>query len=169
MVVKRSSNSAIWIAKMSDKLVQLTSCAKSNGLATELASDYSRMIPIWSNAFGSDALHIDLFDQLREDPQTLHVNGVLRHIGATTPWCPAKFINTKVHATSSLVGYKRQFRMWSNGILQIGCWNIRTLNDLLEGRLSSWVDDMRSIRGKARLSWRLLRELNLAVLSIPKN
>jgi hypothetical protein len=134
-----------------------------------MASDYHRMIQIWSNAFGSDALHIDLFDQLQEDPQT-YVNGVLRHIGATTPWClPTKFIKTKVHATSSLVGYKRQ-------IPDVVQWYIadrlleptERLNELLEGRLSSWVDDMRSIRGKARLSWRLLRELNLAVLSIPE-
>jgi len=64
-----------------------------------LSSDYCRTIKIWSNAFGWDALHIDFFDRLRDDPQA-YINGVLRHIGATTPWAlPAKFMKTKVHAT----------------------------------------------------------------------
>jgi hypothetical protein len=42
------------------------------------------------------------------------------------------------------------------------------LNELLEGRVSSWVDEMRTIRGKARLSWRILREVNRTVLSVPE-
>jgi len=134
-----------------------------------LASDYSRTIRIWSKAFGRDALHIDFFDRLRDDPQAF-INGVLRHIGATTPWTlPAKFMKTKVHATSSIVPHQRD-------IPEVVQWYIadrlleptERLNELLEGRVSSWVEEMRAIRGKARLSWRLLRELNLAVLSIPE-
>jgi Sulfotransferase family len=134
-----------------------------------LSSDYRRAIKIWSNAFGRDALHIDFFDRLRDDPQT-YVNGVLRHIGATTPWAPpAKFMKTKVRATNSLVGHNRE-------IPEVVEWYIadrlleptERLNELLEGRVSSWVDEMRTIRGKARLSWRILREVNLTVLSIPK-
>jgi len=134
-----------------------------------LASDYSRTIRIWSKAFGRDALHIDFFDRLQDDPQAF-INGVLRHIGATTPWTlPAKFMKTKVHATSSIVPHQRD-------IPEVVQWYIadrlleptERLNELLEGRVSSWVEEMRAIRGKARLSWRLLRELNLAVLSIPE-
>src|SRR4029453_10490200 len=72
-----------------------------------LSSDYRRTIQIWSNAFGRDALHIDFFDRLRDDPRT-YVNGILRHIGARTPWAlPAKFIKTKVHATGNLVHHQR--------------------------------------------------------------
>jgi len=134
-----------------------------------LPSDYHRTIKIWSKAFGRDALHIDFFDRLRDDPET-YVNGVLRHIGARTPWAlPAKFMKTKVHATHSLVGHSRE-------IPEVVQWYIadrlleptKRLNELLEGRVSSWVDEMRTIRGKARLSWRLLREVNLTVLSAPK-
>jgi hypothetical protein len=40
------------------------------------------------------------------------------------------------------------------------------LNKLLEGRIASWVDEVREIRGKTRLSWRILREVNRAVLSV---
>jgi hypothetical protein len=42
------------------------------------------------------------------------------------------------------------------------------LNELLEGRVSSWVHEMRTIRGKTRLSWRILREVNRTLLSVPE-
>jgi hypothetical protein len=134
-----------------------------------LSSDYSRTIRIWSEAFGRDALHIDFFDRFRDDPQTF-INGVLRHIGATTPWTlPAKFIRTKVHATSSIVPHQRD-------IPEVVQWYIadrllkRTerLNEVLEGRVSNWVDEMRTIRGETRLSWRILGEVNRTMLSVPE-
>jgi Sulfotransferase family len=134
-----------------------------------LSSDYCRTIRIWSNAFGRAALHIGFFDRIRDDPETF-INGVLRHIGATTPWAlPAKFMTTKVHATNSLVKHNRE-------IPEVVQWYIadqllkptERLNELLEGQVSSWVDEMRTIRGKARLSWRLLKEVNRTVLSVPE-
>jgi hypothetical protein len=134
-----------------------------------LASDYARTIRIWSNAFGPDALHIDLFDRLRDDPETF-ITGVLRHIGAGVPWTvPAKFIKTKVHATNSLVAHNRE-------IPEVVRWYIadqlleptERLNDLLEGRVSTWVEDMRSIRGKTRLSWHVLREVNRTMFAVPE-
>jgi hypothetical protein len=135
----------------------------------KLSSDYHRTIKIWSKAFGNDALHIDFFDRLRDDPET-YINGVLRHIGARTPWAlPAKFIKTKVHATNSLVGDKPE-------IPEVVQWYIadrlleptERLNELLEGMVAKWVDEMRTIRGKARLSWRILREVNRAMISVPE-
>src|SRR4030095_14828712 len=51
---------------------------------SRLSSDYLRTIKIWSNSFGRDALHIDFFDRLRDNPET-YINDVLRHIGAATP------------------------------------------------------------------------------------
>jgi hypothetical protein len=134
-----------------------------------LSSDYCRTIQIWSKAFGSDALHVDLFDRLQNDPET-YVNGILRHIGAATPWAlPEKFVKTKVHATNSLVRHTRE-------IPEIVQWYIadrlleptNRLNELLDGRVSSWLDEMRTIRGKTRLSWRILRELNRTVLAVPE-
>jgi len=134
-----------------------------------LSSDYRRTIQIWSNAFGRDALHIDLFDRLQDDPQS-YVNGILRHIGAATPWTlPAELKRNKVHATRSLVANNRE-------IPEVVQWYIadrflqptERLNELLEGRVSSWVDDMRSIRGKVRASWRILREVNRTMLAVPE-
>jgi hypothetical protein len=71
---------------------------------SRLSSDYFRTIRIWSQAFGRDAVHIDFFDRLRDDP-TAFVDGILKHIGASTPWIlPTKFIKKKVFATNSLGG-----------------------------------------------------------------
>jgi hypothetical protein len=136
---------------------------------SKLSSNYCRMIEIWSKAFGREALHIELFDRLRDDPET-YVNGILRHIGATTPWAvPAKFMKNKVHATNAVIEQKRE-------IPEVVQWYIadrlleptERLNELLQGRVSSWVREMRTIRGKTRLSWRILREVNRAVLSVPE-
>jgi hypothetical protein len=135
----------------------------------KLSSNYYRTIEIWSKAFGREALHIDLFNRLYEDPEA-YVNGVLRHIGAATPWAlPAKFMKKKVFATKSLVEHQRE-------IPEVVQWYIadrllkptERLNEFLEGRVSSWVDEMRTIRGKSRLSWRILREVNRTLLSIPE-
>ena len=87
--------------------------------------------------------------RLRDDPQA-YINAVLRHIGPTTPWAlPTKFMKTKVHATNSIVAHNRE-------IPEVVEWYIadrllepvERLNELLEGRVSSWVDEMRTIRGK---------------------
>jgi hypothetical protein len=134
-----------------------------------LSSNYCRTIEIWSNAFGREALHIALFDRFENDPQTF-INDILRHIGAATPWAlPAKFMKAKVHATNSLVRGNRE-------IPEVVQWYIadrllkstERLNELLDGRVSSWVDEMRTIQGKTRLSWRILREVNRTVLSVPE-
>jgi hypothetical protein len=134
-----------------------------------LASDYLRTIEIWTKAFGREALHVGLFEQLRDDPQT-YINGVLEHIGATTPWTlPAEFVRKRVWATNSLVKHERE-------IPELVRWYVadqlleptERLNELLEGRVSSWVDELRTIRGKTRLSWRILREINRTILSAPE-
>jgi len=134
-----------------------------------LSSDYRRTIQIWSNAFGRDALHIDLFDRLEDDPQS-YVDGILRHIGAATPWIlPAELKRKKVHATRSLVANNRE-------IPEVVQWYIadrlleptERLNELLQGRVSSWVEDMRTIRDNTRLSWRILGEMNRTLLAPPE-
>jgi hypothetical protein len=134
-----------------------------------LSSDYCRTIEIWSEAFGREALHIDFFDRLRDDPES-YVNGILRHIGAATPWAlPAKFMKEKVFATNTLTKHER-------AIPEVVQWYIadrlleptERLNNLLGGQVSTWVDEMRTIRGKTRLSWRVLGELNRMLLSVPE-
>jgi hypothetical protein len=135
----------------------------------KLSSDYYRTIKIWSGAFGREALHVDFFDRLEDDPEN-YVNAVLRHIGAATPWTlPEEFMKKKVWAINSLVKHERD-------LPEVVQWYIadrlleptERLNVLLQGRVSSWVEEMRTIRGKTRLSWRILKELNRTVLSVPE-
>lgn len=136
---------------------------------SKLSSDYCRTIRAWSNAFGERSLYIGFFDELRENPVS-YVNQVLRHIGAASPWIPPQeFMNKKVFATKRLIGGEREIPelvRWyiADQLLE----SIERLNTLLDGRVSHWVDEMRAIRGKTRLSWRLLRELNRIVLSAPE-
>jgi len=136
---------------------------------SRLSSDYLRTIKIWSNAFGREALHIDFFDRLRDHPVD-YINDSLRHIGASTPWrLPERFIKKKVWATNSLVEHERE-------IPEVVQWYIadrlleptERLNEFLDGRVSSWVEEMRTIRGKTRLSWQFLREINRTMLSVPE-
>ena len=114
-------------------------------------------------------MHIDLFERLQDDPQS-YVTGILRHIGAATPWAvPANFINSKVHATTNLVRQRRD-------IPEVVRWYIadrlleptERLNEMLEGKVSNWVDEMREIRGRTRVSWRILGEVNRTMLSVPE-
>lgn len=135
---------------------------------SRLSSDYVGIVKTWSGAFGQEALHIGLFDQLRANPQCF-VDGVLHHIGASAPWAvPEQFIKTKVWATNKLVQHERE-------IPEMVQWYIadrlleptERLNELLDGRVSNWVDEMRTIRGTTRLTWRILQQINRTVLSIP--
>jgi Sulfotransferase family len=136
---------------------------------SRLSSDYARTIRIWSYVFGKDAVRVDLFDELCSDPQR-YVNGVLQHIGAATPWTlPTKFLREKVLATKSVIDHERE-------IPELVRWYIADqllestgqLNQILDGRVSAWVDELRAIRGSTRLSWRILRDLNRTVLSVPE-
>lgn len=136
---------------------------------SRLSSDYCRTIKIWSNAFGREALHIGFFNDLRDDPET-YVNGVLKHIGAATPWTlPASFTKKRVHATSSLVEHEREIPdlvQWyiADRLLE----STQRLDELLEGRVSNWVEELRAICGRTRPSWRILRELNRFLLTVPE-
>jgi hypothetical protein len=134
-----------------------------------LSSDYCRTIDIWSNAFGRDALHIDFFDRIQTHPND-YINSILRHIGLSTPWkVPDEVLNKKIWATNNLVQHERQ-------IPELVEWYIadrllkptERLNHMLDGKVSNWVDELRSLRAKTRLNRWLLGELNRLMLSLPE-
>jgi hypothetical protein len=136
---------------------------------SRLSSNYVRTIEIWHKAFGRKALHVAFFHHLHDDPQG-YVNEILKHIGASTPWSfPEEIMQRRVWATKNLVRCGRE-------IPEIVQWYIadqlllptERLNHLLDGQVSSWVDELRTIRSKTRLSWRLLREINRTMLSVPE-
>jgi hypothetical protein len=135
----------------------------------KFSSDYLRTIKIWTKAFGREALHVSLFDQLRDDPET-YVNDILKHIGASTPWrVPTEFVKKRVWSTKTLVKQQRD-------IPELVQWYIadqlleptERLDVLLDGRVSSWVEELRHIHGRTRLSWRILKEINRTILSVPE-
>ncbi len=45
---------------------------------------------------------------------------------------------------------------------------IERLNELLDGRVAAWVDELRAITARTRLSWRILKEVNRTLLSLPE-
>jgi hypothetical protein len=135
-----------------------------------LSSDYCRTIEIWSKAFGREALHIDFFDRIQNAPEA-YLNDILQHVGLSTPWkIPDELLTKKIWATNNLVQHGRQ-------IPELVEWYIadrlfeptERLNHLLDGQVSHWVDELRTIRAKERLSRRLLSEVNRLVLSFPEN
>ena len=136
---------------------------------SRLSSDYPRMIRIWSDAFGREALHIDFFDRLRDDPQP-YVNDVLKHLGASTPWTlPDSFVNKKVWATNSLVKHEPAIpevvQCYIAGRL---LKPTEQLNEMLEGRVTHWVEEMRGLRSRRRPSWRILEAINRILFALPE-
>jgi len=136
---------------------------------SKLSSDYLRTVEIWSKTFGWEALHIGFFDDLRDNPQ-LFITGILRHIGANPSWpLPQEFVKKRVWATNSLIEHELaipEVIEWyiADGLVE----PTRRLNEILQGRISHWVDELERIRGKTRLSWRILKELNRSLLSMPE-
>jgi hypothetical protein len=136
---------------------------------SRLSADYFRTVKVWSDAFGWEALHIDFFDRLRNDPNG-YVNDILRHIGASSPWqAPEELVKKRVWSTTSLVKAERE-------IPELVRWYMarqlleptKRLNALLDGRVSQWVDELGVISGEARTSWRILGELSRLVISVPE-
>ena len=137
---------------------------------SKLSSDYIGILKIWTASFGRERLHISFFDDLRLKPEGF-VNAILEHIGASVPWSlPQEFVDKRVWSTNSLVRHER-------AIPEVVHWymarqlleSTKALNHLLEGRISDWVEELRSLSGRTRPSWRILREINRKLLSIPEN
>ena len=137
---------------------------------SKLSSDYIRMLKVWTGAFGHEAVHISFFNDLCSTPEKF-VNEVLKHIGASVPWSlPEELSKTKVWSTNSLVRHEQE-------IPDVVHWYMadqlleptEQLNDFLEGRVSDWVEELRSLAGRTRLNWRILREVNQKLLSVPES
>jgi hypothetical protein len=131
---------------------------------TKRRNDYARVICDWQAVFGAEALHIELFDELRADP-TAFLRRVLRHLGTDdTVALPESLLRQKVFASTPVpappliqwylaMDYREQ---------------VRQLNDLLGGRVVHWLTTMDRMLADAPLSWRMLRGLNKGVFSLPE-
>jgi len=82
---------------------------------------------------------------------------------------PFKFVKNRVFATTGLINQERkipELARWYIADQPLG--HTEQLNEVLNGRASSRVEELCNIRGKTRLGWRILKELNRSVLSVPE-
>ena len=75
----------------------------------------------------------------------------------------------RVWSTNSLVNHEPEVPeivRWymANRLLR----STELLNDHLDGRVSAWVDELRSIARRTQTSWRILGELNKTLVSLPE-
>jgi Sulfotransferase family len=136
---------------------------------SRLSSDYDRMLRIWTGAFGWEAVHVDFFDRLRAEPQS-YIDGILKHIGASTPWAlPEAFAKKKVWATRTLVKDELQIPETLQAYIADRLLSpTERLNEMLQGRVTHWVEEMQALRRKLRPGWRILKELNRVLLALPQ-
>lgn len=127
-------------------------------------TDYLWVVNTWKEAFSEQALHVDLYDRIEQDSRG-YVRDVLRHIGADSDWkSPEELHEFCIHSTSDhdMPPILRWYlsRQWLE--------STRRLNDAFEGRMSHWVEAMTADAGRSTLSWRVFRELNRRIITVPK-
>jgi len=136
---------------------------------TILYNDYVRMIRIWSGAFGEQALHLELYDDLCSEPVEF-IRRIVSHLGLPMNWDPpADLMRTKVLSGVELVGQK-------GGVPDYIRWHLSKqyydavidLNSLLGGKVESWLPEMDEWRNRGRVSWRARGTINRALLELPE-
>ena len=135
---------------------------------TCLYTDYERIIDCWSGVFGEDALHVEIFDSISSEPAAM-LKRIFRHLGADPDWePPSELIQKRVLPEGKIrqeVGIPDEFRWF---LSKEWLPSIRRLNERLDGRVDSWVQQMEaSVRG-GTASWRFRRQLNRLALSMPE-
>lgn len=127
-------------------------------------NDYFAVIQRWGEVFGAESLHVDLFDRIEADPRG-YIYDVLAHLGADTTFeIPAELLEVKIHSTD-VMEMPDIFRWY------VSCqWleSTKRLNELLDGRVSHWVETMAQDASRSTFSRRLLREFNRSILSLPE-
>jgi hypothetical protein len=126
-------------------------------------TDYQLLIQTWERVFGLGSLHIDLFDRLQKDPAG-YTRDILWHLGADHHWqVPADLLTARINVSADvqIPPILRWYlsRAWLEPT--------RRLNDFLEGFVTPWLAPMEEDAKSAPLSWRIMRELNRTLLSLP--
>jgi hypothetical protein len=130
---------------------------------TRRRSLYPRIIRDWRAVFGHEALHVCLYDDLVADPRGFY-REVLRHIRADDRPLPDDLAGARVFAgrlppPPPVVRwyYAREYRE-----------SVAELNDMLGGRVTGWLRDIDATLADGRGSWRLLRQVNKGIFSVPE-
>ena len=135
---------------------------------TRLYTDYERIIETWSTVFGSDAVHVEVFDSIANEPAQM-LRRIFAHIGADPDWIPpAELIERRVLPE----GARRQEARIPDELRWFiaSRWlePVRRLDAALDGRVTHWVEDLEDAASSGRTSWRLRGHLNELLLSAPE-
>ena len=119
----------------------------------KMRNDYLRTYRIWRDAFGEDALHVSLYDDLQADPRQ-HLVNILRHLGADVSALPSDETLSERRWSSQGVEPPPVFqwylaRQWLD--------TMRRLNEAMGGRLDAWVADLRELSAPPSPTWRMQR------------
>ncbi len=132
-------------------------------------TDYERIIRRWRSVFGDSAVHVELYDRIKSDPVGV-VRHILAHIGADSAWSPPPdAASRRVLASGTLLRDPVQMPDSVRCHLALQ-WLLptRMLNDMLNGQVDHWVEDMESAARAATRSARTRRWLVKHILSQPE-
>jgi len=102
-------------------------------------SNYEWIMNNWVNVYGQDAMHIELFESVSNEPRQL-VERVLDHLGvADDPWEPPAEIESRVHGSNAQMTVPPFAKYW---LSKQWIEPTRRLNQRLGGILDHWVESM---------------------------
>lgn len=136
---------------------------------TRLYTDYQNIIELWSSVLGPEAVHVELFESVVDEPSAL-LQRVCEHIGADSSWSAPE---EKRNTPRPPEGEKRQKRTlpeqvrWAIAVDWLP--RVRELNRYLNGRVEHWVQRMEGEAGGSSHSMRFRRQLNRKLLHIPEH
>lgn len=112
--------------------------------AVYLRTDYARTLAIWSEAFGREAVHVTLYEDLIAQPSASFA-ALLTHIGANHHWLPPQSLFEEPIFSSPSYPIPESFKWY------LACrWlpKIQQLNRQLAGRLDHWLESLMDIRAQ---------------------
>jgi hypothetical protein len=135
---------------------------------TRLYTDYERIIDCWGDVFGKEAVHVEVFDSISSEPAAM-LKRIFRHLGADPDWePPSELIHKRVLPEGKMrqeVVIPDELR-WFLSMEWLP--RMRQLNQRLDGRIDSWVTDMEQASRGGSPGWKLKRQLNRLIFSMPE-
>ena len=132
-------------------------------------TDYVSIINRWRNAFGRDRVHVAVFDDLARDPQAF-LQRILLHIGADPDGLGHdEPLSERVLSAESLLRTSHSVPPiveWALALQWVD--DVRSLNRLLNGVVSPWVERLENAALDGKPAWKLRRELARFLWSVPE-
>lgn len=133
-------------------------------------TDYETVIRRWSRHWGAEAVHVDVFDRIKQDSAGF-LHDVLSHIGANTEVEPEpeEALAQPVLAAKDLLKKKLEAPpaiRWALAVQWLP--RMRSLNEYLDGRVSHWIEEMDEVAKGPSPSWRAQRAASRFVTSLPE-